>query len=218
MGENKFFENQWISQAKVVPANAIYCLRLADSIGALQVQRLPVVGVYGVAMKTKHQQAFPTAAGVWFGLGFGGFFDGIVLHQVLQWHHMLSSWYPATTLENLRLNTLWDGIFHSATYVFIVLGLYSFWRTAHRVHLLWSASLMCGCVLIGWGMFNLVEGLIDHHLLGIHHVNELVPTAQRLYWDAGFLAWGAAMLFGGWLLYRRGSRLLLSQSLPFIYL
>jgi uncharacterized membrane protein len=24
------------------------------------------------------------------GLGLGGFLDGIVLHQVLQWHHMLT--------------------------------------------------------------------------------------------------------------------------------
>jgi uncharacterized membrane protein len=24
------------------------------------------------------------------GIGFGGFIEGIVLHQILQWHHMLS--------------------------------------------------------------------------------------------------------------------------------
>ncbi len=23
------------------------------------------------------------------GLGLGGFFDGIVLHQILQWHHLI---------------------------------------------------------------------------------------------------------------------------------
>lgn len=73
---------------------------------------------------------FPVAAGVLFGLGLGGFFDGIVLHQVLQWHHMLSSWYPITSIENLELNTLWDGIFHSATYVFVVIGLFVLWRRA----------------------------------------------------------------------------------------
>lgn len=52
---------------------------------------------------------FPLWAGVFFGLGLGGFFDGVILHQVLQWHHMLSSWYPVNTIENLQLNTLWDG-------------------------------------------------------------------------------------------------------------
>jgi Predicted membrane protein (DUF2243) len=41
---------------------------------------------------------FPVSAGVFFGLGLGGFFDGIVLHQVLQWHHMLSNWFPVNTI------------------------------------------------------------------------------------------------------------------------
>ena len=68
-----------------------------------------------VAPTSRH---FPVSAGVFFGLGLGGFFDGIVLHQVLQWHHMLSSWYPVNTIENLELNTRWGGIFHSATYLF----------------------------------------------------------------------------------------------------
>jgi uncharacterized membrane protein len=50
-------------------------------------------------------RSFPFSAGILFGLGLGGFFDGIVLHQVLQWHHMLSSWYPIDSLPNLELNT-----------------------------------------------------------------------------------------------------------------
>ncbi len=149
---------------------------------------------------------FPTASGVFFGLGLGGFFDGIVLHQVLQWHHMLSSWYPTNTVENLRLNTLWDGIFHSTTYVFIVIGLYLFWQVAHTRHLYWSSRMMIGTVLIGWGIFNVVEGLVDHQLLGVHHVNELVPKTQWPAWDTGFLVWGALMLVGGWLLLRSGRR------------
>ena len=68
---------------------------------------------------------FPTSAGILFGLGLGGFFDGIVLHQLLQWHHMLSSWYPVNSIENLELNTSWDGIFHSSTYLFVVGRVYS---------------------------------------------------------------------------------------------
>ena len=43
-----------------------------------------------------------------------------------------------------------------------------------------------------------VEGIVDHHLLGIHHVNETVPHSQRIYWDVGFLFWGAIMLVVGW--------------------
>ncbi|HVI28986.1 DUF2243 domain-containing protein [Hansschlegelia sp.] len=149
---------------------------------------------------------FPVAAGVLFGLGLGGFFDGIVLHQVLQWHHMLSSWYPIKDLESLELNTLWDGIFHSATYVFVVVGLFILWRAAHRGHLYWSNRYLVATLLIGFGAFNLVEGLIDHQLLGLHHVNELSPRSQWLYWDAGFLFWGAAMVAGGSLLLRSARR------------
>jgi uncharacterized membrane protein len=152
-------------------------------------------------------RGFPVAAGVLFGLGLGGFFDGIVLHQILQWHHMATSaGYPADSVENLELNTLLDGLFHAATYVFVVLGLVLLWRTAHRVHLRWSWKLLAGTMLIGFGVFNVVEGVVDHHLLGIHHVNETVPRSQWIYWDLGFLAWGAAMILGGFALYRSGRR------------
>jgi uncharacterized membrane protein len=147
---------------------------------------------------------FPTASGLLFGLGLGGFFDGIVLHQLLQWHHMVSSWYPPTSLDNLRLNTLWDGIFHSTTYVFVVLALYLLWKSAHRRHIYWSGKLIRGALLLGWGLFNVVEGLIDHELLGVHHVNELVDAGQRFAWDLGFLAWGAAMIIAGALSLRAG--------------
>ncbi|AYO84114.1 hypothetical protein WYO_3487 [Methylobacterium sp. GXF4] len=151
-------------------------------------------------------RAFPLSAGILFGLGLGGFFDGIVLHQVLQWHHMLSSWYPVDSIPNLELNTRWDGIFHSATYVFVVLGLFILWRAAHRGHLSWSNKLLAGSLLMGWGLFNTVEGVIDHQILGVHHVNETMPRDQWVFWDSGFLLWGLAMLIVGWLLVRAGRR------------
>jgi uncharacterized membrane protein len=152
-------------------------------------------------------QSFPLSAGVLFGLGLGGFFDGIVLHQILQWHHMLTSaGYPPTSVENLEINTLWDGLFHATTYVFVVLGLIVLWRASRRTHIRWSSKLLVGSILMGFGIFNLVEGIIDHHLLGIHHVNETVPREQWIYWDLGFLGWGAAMLIGGWLPVRAGRR------------
>jgi uncharacterized membrane protein len=150
------------------------------------------------------RQTFPTSAGVLFGLGLGGFFDGIILHQVLQRHHMLSSWYPINSIENFELNTFWDGVFHSSSYLFVVTGLFILWRHAHRRHLYWSNKLLIGTMLIGFGAFNVVEGLVDHQLLGVHHVNELVPADQRIFWDIGFLVWGAAMFIGGWMLKRSG--------------
>jgi uncharacterized membrane protein len=148
---------------------------------------------------------FPISAGILFGLGLGGFFDGIILHQVLQWHHMLTSaGYPADTVANLEFNTLWDGIFHLSTYVFVLLGLVILWKRAHQPHVRWSGKLLAGTMLLGFGIFNVVEGIIDHHLLGIHHVNETVPKDQWIYWDLAFLAWGAAMLIVGWFMLKTG--------------
>lgn len=150
---------------------------------------------------------FPAAAGILLGLGLGGFFDGIVLHQVLQWHHMLSSaGFPPDSLDNLKLNTFFDGLFHAATYILVILGVVILWRSAHRRRLHWSARLMAGSFLMGFGAFNLVEGMVNHQLLGLHHVNETVPRDQWVYWDIGFLLWGAVMLIAGWALYRSGRR------------
>jgi uncharacterized membrane protein len=154
---------------------------------------------------TRQARDFPIAAGLLFGLGLGGFFDGILLHQVLQWHHMLTSaGYPANTVQNLEVNTRWDGLFHLSTYLFVLLGLLMLWRAAQRTHVRWSGKLLAGTLLMGFGLFNLVEGLMDHHLLGLHHVNETVPPAQWIYWDIAFLVWGALMLWGGWRLFRAG--------------
>lgn len=157
--------------------------------------------------ESRTDRRFPVAAGIFFGLGLGGFFDGIVLHQILQWHHMVTSaGYPADSVDNLELNTLLDGLFHASTYIFVVVGLLLLWRTAHRSHLWWSGKMLAGTLLVGFGLFNLVEGLVDHQILGLHHVNETVPRDQWIYWDIGFLAWGALMLVSGWLLYRSGRK------------
>jgi uncharacterized membrane protein len=160
-----------------------------------------------MATKASEHRRSPTSAGILLGLGLGGFFDGIVLHQLLQWHHMATNaGYPADSVENLRFNTLLDGLFHAGTYIFVVLGLVVFWRTAHKSHLWWSGKMLLGTMLMGFGIFNLVEGMINHQLLGIHHVNETVPQGQWIYWDIGFLIWGALMLIGGLALSRRGKR------------
>lgn len=67
----------------------------------------------------------------------------------------------------------------------------------------WSTRRFIGALLIGFGAFNLVEGVVNHQLFGLHHVNETVPREQWVYWDIGFLAWGATMLVGGLLLSQR---------------
>ena len=148
-----------------------------------------------------------TVAGLLLGLGLGGFIDGIVLHQILQWHHMLTDYgehasFPETTVASLQHNTLWDGLFHLSTWVFVTIGVFLLWRVlsaGYRV----TARSMVGLLLAGWGIFNLVEGIFDHHLLGIHHVRD--DIANPLAWDLGFLAFGALLVVVGFAM-RRSDR------------
>ncbi len=145
------------------------------------------------------------SAGLAYGIGLGGFVDGIVLHQLLQWHHMVSDVhdYPTNTVAGLEVNTLADGFFHLATWVFVVaasITSIAAWRQG-RLAPSWSFHL--GLVLMGWGAFNLVEGLIDHQLLGIHHVRD--DLGAPLSWDLGFLASGVLLLGVGRLVHRRGA-------------
>jgi uncharacterized membrane protein len=145
----------------------------------------------------------PRAPGILLGIGLGGFVDGIVLHQILQWHHMLTSEgsYPKTTVAGLETNTLWDGLFHAATWVAVAVGIYILWRRTTEWRWAISGRAFVGWLLVGWGLFNLVEGIVDHHILTIHHVRE-GANINETAWDLAFLGFGALLVVGGWLLAR----------------
>jgi uncharacterized membrane protein len=140
-------------------------------------------------------------AGVLLGVGLGGFFDGIVFHQVLQWHHLASSHPDPNVAGDLPLNVLLDGLFHAVTYLFTVAGVAMLWRAWRIPTVPASGRSLLGSVLLGWGLFNLVEGLLDHHLLGIHHVWPAGP-GPTLLWDLAFLAWGLLFALGGYAIVR----------------
>ncbi len=150
--------------------------------------------------------------GTVLGVGLGGFVDGILLHQVLQWHHMLSStdtdnigipYYPVTTVPGLQMNTMWDGFFHTFTWLCVLTGLGLLYaRVIEARGRMWGSRVLWGWVLVGWGWFNLIEGILDHHVLGIHHVRS---GPHQLWWDLGFLALGGILVVGGWMLQRHGT-------------
>jgi uncharacterized membrane protein len=141
------------------------------------------------------------APGILLGIGLGGFVDGIVLHQILQWHHLLSDEgsYPDTTVAGLKGNTLADGLFHAATWLAVAIGVLVLWRRATGSRGLPSGTALLGWMLVGWGLFNLVEGIVDHHILGIHHVRE---DGNQTAFDLSFLAFGALLATSGGLLIR----------------
>lgn len=141
-------------------------------------------------------------SGVVIGIGLGGFVDGIVLHQIMQWHNMGSSVVPPTTMEAMKQNMAWDGWFHLATWIITFVGVWMLWSHASGGRRLPSRRAFLGQMLLGWGVFNLAEGVVDHHLLGIHHVRDM-PAHVPLY-DWLFLAIGGVVFIGvGWLLASR---------------
>ncbi|GAA3112663.1 DUF2243 domain-containing protein [Streptomyces echinatus] len=149
--------------------------------------------------------------GILLGVGLGGFADGILLHQLLQWHHMLTStnhdhiglkYYDPHSVSGLRMNTVWDGVFHTVCWLAVLTGLAVLYaRVTTDRRRVWASRVLWGWILAGWGLFNLVEGVLDHHVLGIHHVH---GGPYQVWWDLGFLALGALLLAGGWLLQRGG--------------
>jgi uncharacterized membrane protein len=183
----------------IVPASKLGMRRRAGWCAGLGVRAPMTSRASGDRLPSK-------VSGLLYGLGLGGFLDGIVLHQILQWHHMVSDVHdhPTTTLAGLEANTLADGLFHLLAWVFVVAASVSTvlaWRLG-RIAPSWSFHL--GLVLAGWGLFNVVEGLVDHQILGVHHVRD--DLGGPLSWDIGFLVLGALLILSGWALHRRGVR------------
>ena len=146
----------------------------------------------------------PAAPSLLLGVGLGGFVDGILLHQILQWHHLLTDegCCSAATVSGLEDNTLADGFFHAVTWLVVVAGVSLAIRAWRRGELAPPWRFHLGMLLVGWGAFNIVEGLVDHQILGIHHVRD--DLGGPIGWDIGFLVLSAVLVAVGWALARAG--------------
>lgn len=111
------------------------------------------------------------------GVAFSMFFDGIVLHQLLQWHHLASHTHPPRNLSNLQFNTLLDGLFHAGAWVVALWGVWMLIQNAKRGTFLHAPRpLLVGAFIAGWGAFNVIENILNHFILQVHHVRENVPN------------------------------------------
>jgi uncharacterized membrane protein len=124
------------------------------------------------------------------GIACSMFFDGIVLHQLLQWHHLGSNLRAPDTVRNLQWNTLLNGLFHGAAWIVAIWGVWLL-SCAARSDANSSAgrvprALTIGAFVAGWGSFNIVENIINHFILQAHHVREGTP--YTMLYDIGFLA------------------------------
>jgi uncharacterized membrane protein len=137
------------------------------------------------------------AAAAVLGLGLSGFFDGILLHQVLQWHHLLSL-VPGETFRDIGTQILADGLFHVLMYGITALGLWLLWL--QRAALQGWRSVAGGFAL-GFGLWNVIDVGFFHWTLGIHRIRVNVPDPMA--YDVGWLAvLGLVPLGIAWLLLR----------------
>jgi uncharacterized membrane protein len=149
------------------------------------------------------------AAGILLGIGMGGFLDGITLHQIFQVHSMLTGVRPKVTLVDAEINMFWDGLFHALTWLVTALGIAALFQAGKRRDVPWSGKTLFGSMVLGWGLFNFVEGLIDHHILGIHHVVESMGLS---IYDYAFLGSGVLFTAVGYGMIRAGFRDSLGMS------
>lgn len=116
---------------------------------------------------------------------------------------MLSTSIPVVDLISAKINMTWDGYFHAGVWVLTLLGVWLLFREGRRSDAAWSGKMLAGAMLGGWGLFNFVEGLINHLILGIHHVMEY--AIDKLPYDLAFLASGVIFMLIGWALIKAGS-------------
>jgi uncharacterized membrane protein len=150
---------------------------------------------------------YPMArAGFVLGMGFGGLADGIILHQILGWHHLVCytmNCRPASIAQLEHENTQ-DGYLHLVLWLVLLAGATLLWRAARRAGPAARGRVLWGAVLAGCGAFNLFEGLINHQILGLHHV--LPGNPHQFLFDMLFLANGVVFFIIGWCLIRRFRR------------
>jgi uncharacterized membrane protein len=139
---------------------------------------------------------------VTLGIGLGGLLDGIVLHELLQWHNMGSAVLPPVTMDDMRQNMAWDGWFHLVMLLVTIAGIFLLLREANRARQLPVWRGLTGQMLMGWSVFNVVEGVVDHLVLEIHHVHDL-PVHDPLY-DWVFLIASVLIGVAGWFLATKG--------------
>jgi uncharacterized membrane protein len=142
-------------------------------------------------------------AGFVLGVGMGACVDGILFHQILQIHQMVSNIIFPDTLVKADINMFWDGLFDAFAWTMTLIGIVLLWKAAKNANVPNLTRVLVGAMLAGMGAFNLIEGVIDHHILQLHHVVQRAASPAQLYWDLAFLASGIILLCVGCYIIRR---------------
>lgn len=118
------------------------------------------------------------------GFALGGFFDGIVLHQLLQWHHLLSGLEDPLG-SDLRFQITMDGLFHLLMYLIAIAGAVLLVAGRATGGCAGTAREILRLSLIGFGTWHVVDALVSHWLIGLHRIR--MDSDTPLLWDVGWL-------------------------------
>ncbi|WP_323171225.1 DUF2243 domain-containing protein [Natrialba sp. PRR66] len=109
-------------------------------------------------------------AGGTIGFGFGAVIDTVVFHLTFQTHHLLSGYYDPYSLDGLRTNVMFDGLFLVVTLGITLVGLGLLWRLVNGTAERFSTRYLLGAIVVGAGVFNVYDGIVDHYVLDLHNV------------------------------------------------
>lgn len=130
-------------------------------------------------------------SGLLLGAGAMGAVDEIVFHQLLHWHHFYDRSSGAAGLVS-------DGLLHAATLSATVAGLALLADLRRRRA--FAPGRWWGAVLLGAGLFQLWDGVVDHKLLRVHQVRYGVDLTG---YDTAWIAAGVLLTALGALLLAR---------------
>lgn len=148
-----------------------------------------------VAIKHSHAKVKHVTRNVWsgilFGIGFVAFIDEALFHQLLHWHHF----YDKSTTA---IGLISDGLFHAFSWFATIGGLFMFADLRRRNSV--QFKIWWGGFLLGSGIFQLYDGIIQHKLMKIHQIRYVDNV---IYYDLAWNLLAAIMIvIGIGLIYR----------------
>lgn len=140
-------------------------------------------------------------SGILFGVGLIAFIDETVFHQLLRWHHF----YDKSTTD---IGLISDGIFHAFSWFATIAGLFLFADLRRRNGLIFQRWL--GGVLLGIGVFQLYDGIIQHKWMRIHQIRYVDNVIlYDIVWNVGALI---ILMIGLLLLFRTSKNSALKEK------
>ena len=145
------------------------------------------------------------------GMGLGGFFDGIVFHFALQWHNLVSNRMASDSVGQLETIMRIESTFHISMWAVTGIAIYLIWQAGRRGYLPRRPLVFSGLIILGWGAFNILDGVLFHLVFQLHNVRESGPIA---FWNSLWILWGIVFVAIGWAMAFGQGRRLRTDPIP----